>query len=53
MLRAGKVIASGSTSDVLTPANIKALYGVEADVCRHGGSGQLIVVPTGRGEAHP
>ena len=31
--------------DVLTPANIRALYGVEADVQSHAGAGHLVVVP--------
>jgi ABC-type cobalamin/Fe3+-siderophores transport system ATPase subunit len=33
---------------VLTPANIRTLYGVEADVHRHPATGRLVVVPLGR-----
>ena len=32
LLRDGRVLAAGPTDDVLTPAAIRALYGVEADV---------------------
>ena len=54
LLRGGRVLASGSTADVLTPSSIRALYGVEADVQRHA-SGRLIIVPLSRtpDEARP
>jgi iron complex transport system ATP-binding protein len=54
LLRGGRVLASGSTADVLTPTSIRALYGVEADVQRHA-SGRLIIVPLSRtpDEARP
>ena len=54
LLRSGRVLASGPTADVLTPASIRSLYGVEADVQRHA-SGRLVVVPLSRsrGEARP
>ena len=32
LLRDGRVLASGPTADVLTPADVRALYGVDADV---------------------
>ncbi|HEX9094162.1 MAG TPA: ABC transporter ATP-binding protein [Coriobacteriia bacterium] len=48
LLKQGRVIAAGATGDVLTPDRIRALYGVEADVQRHGASGRLVVIPTGR-----
>jgi iron complex transport system ATP-binding protein len=48
LLRAGRVIASGATLDVLTPDNIKRLYDVDADVHAHTASGHLIVVPITR-----
>ena len=44
MLKDGRVLAAGATEDVLTPERIRALYDVEADVVRHGGS-RLLVVP--------
>ena len=48
MLRRGRVIASGSTIEVLTPGNIRQLYDVEADVQRHAPTGHLVVVPVTR-----
>jgi iron complex transport system ATP-binding protein len=47
LLRGGKVLASGPTGDVLTPAAIRGLYGVEAAVERHQ-SGRLVIVPLSR-----
>ena len=51
LLRDGAVLAAGPTSEVLTPANIRALYGVDADVRQHDGAGHLVVVPMRRAEA--
>lgn len=48
MLRDGQVLAAGLTRDVLTPANVRALYGVDATIDTHGASGQLVVVPIRR-----
>jgi iron complex transport system ATP-binding protein len=48
LLRDGRVLAAGPTDEVLTPAAVRALYGVEADVVRHSRSGHLTVVPIGR-----
>jgi iron complex transport system ATP-binding protein len=48
LLKDGTVLASGPVEDVLTPANIRALYGVDADVHRHPATGRLVVFPTGR-----
>ena len=45
MLRAGRVIATGTTTEVLTPEHIRALYDVTVDVQIHSASGHLIVVP--------
>ena len=45
LLRAGRVIASGGVDDVLTAANVRALYDVEADVHRDEASGRVVVVP--------
>jgi iron complex transport system ATP-binding protein len=53
MLRDGRVIASGSPEDVLTPANIRTLYGVTADVHRHEAAGHLVVVPVSHEHAAP
>ena len=48
LLRDGRVLAAGRTDDVLTPANVRALYDVDADVERHARSGRLTVIPIGR-----
>lgn len=48
LLADGRVLASGPTRDVLTAANIRSLYGVEADVRRHEPGGHLVVVPLAR-----
>jgi iron complex transport system ATP-binding protein len=45
LLKSGRVLAHGRTDDVLTPANVRALYDVDADVHRHAQSGHLVVVP--------
>ena len=49
LIRGGRVRASGATETVLTPANVRELYGVEADVRFHAGAGHLVVVPVSRG----
>jgi iron complex transport system ATP-binding protein len=48
LLREGRVLAAGPTPEVLTPANVRALYGVEAEIDTHPASGQLVVVPIRR-----
>ena len=48
LLRDGRVLATGRTEDVLTPAHIRQLYGVDADVQRHAAAGHLVVVPIRR-----
>jgi iron complex transport system ATP-binding protein len=50
LLRGGVVVASGTTRDVLTAANIRDLYGVDADVFEHP-SGRRLVVPLSRASA--
>ena len=47
LIRDGVVVASGPTDEVLTAANVRKVYGVEADVIRHP-SGQRVVVPVRR-----
>jgi iron complex transport system ATP-binding protein len=47
LIRDGAVVADGATDDVLTPENVRRVYGVEADVIRHA-SGHLMVVPVRR-----
>lgn len=48
LLRGGQVVACGPTADVLTRANLRAVYGVEADVHVHDATGHLVVVPIER-----
>jgi iron complex transport system ATP-binding protein len=48
LMRSGRVLASGSTRDVLTSAMVRQLYDVEADVREHELAGHLTVVPLGR-----
>ncbi len=45
LLKSGRVIAHGPTSDTLTADNIRALYDVDADVRFHERAGHLTVVP--------
>ena len=48
LLKDGLVLAAGPTTEVLTAANIRALYGVEAEVQSNEGAGHLVVVPIRR-----
>ncbi len=50
LIRGGRVLAQGKTSEVLTAANIRQLYDVEADVTFHPRAGHLTVVPLARTE---
>jgi iron complex transport system ATP-binding protein len=50
LIRGGRVLAQGQTSEVLTAANIRQLYNVEADVTFHPRAGHLTVVPLARTE---
>jgi iron complex transport system ATP-binding protein len=50
LIRDGVVVASGLTDEVLTPANVREVYGVDADVIRHS-SGHRVVVPVRRTNA--
>jgi iron complex transport system ATP-binding protein len=53
LLKDGQVLASGATDEVLTPARIRLLYGVDADVSRHPSTGRLTIVPLRRAvESH-
>lgn len=45
LMRDGKVLATGPTTEVLTPDNVRALYDVEADVHVHDDTGHMTVVP--------
>ena len=50
LLKSGRVIADGPTRRVLTKENVRALYGVDADVVDHERAGHLTVVPLARAE---
>jgi iron complex transport system ATP-binding protein len=50
LLKSGRVIATGPTRGVLTKENVRALYGVDADVVDHERAGHLTVVPLARAE---
>jgi iron complex transport system ATP-binding protein len=45
LIRGGEVLTAGPTERVLTPARVRALYGVEAHVSFHEVAGHLTVVP--------
>jgi ABC-type cobalamin/Fe3+-siderophores transport system ATPase subunit len=42
------VMAHGTLDETLTAANIRRLYGIDADVQYHPRAGHLTVVPIGR-----
>lgn len=44
MIRDGVGLANGDTDEVLTPDNVRRVFGVEAEIIRHD-SGQRVVVP--------
>ena len=48
LLDAGRIVASGRPEDVLTAANVRAAYGVDAAVQRCAATGSLQVVPLAR-----
>jgi iron complex transport system ATP-binding protein len=48
LLNRGRVLTHGAVEAVLTPANIRALYGVDVDVAMHPRAGHMTVVPVGR-----
>jgi ABC-type cobalamin/Fe3+-siderophores transport system ATPase subunit len=48
LLKQGRVIADGDTDTVLTAPNVRALYGMDADVEFHERAGHLTVVPIAR-----
>ena len=48
LLREGRVLAQGLTSEVLNAPMVRELYGIEAEVRFHEGAGHLTVVPVAR-----
>jgi iron complex transport system ATP-binding protein len=51
LLKNGSVLAAGPTDGVLTAANIRTLYEVDAEVTRHPATGRMVVVPIRRTSA--
>ena len=45
MLEQGRVYAVGAPEEVLTPANIRRVYQVEAEITRHPATGMLHILP--------
>lgn len=45
VLADGRLVATGSPSDILTEALLERVYGLAVDVIRHPAHGGLIVVP--------
>jgi iron complex transport system ATP-binding protein len=50
LLKNGRVLSHGAVADVLTPASIRTLYGIDADVAMHPRAGHLTIVPVARVE---
>ena len=50
LIRNGRVLGRGRTADVLTPANVRALYGVDADIAFNPRAQHVTVIPVGRAE---
>jgi iron complex transport system ATP-binding protein len=48
LMREGRVLAQGRTTDVLTAARVREIYGVIADVRHHDRAGHLTVTPVSR-----
>jgi ABC-type cobalamin/Fe3+-siderophores transport system ATPase subunit len=48
LMREGRVVAQGATSDVLTAARVREIYGVVADVRYHDRAKHLTVTPVSR-----
>jgi len=50
LIKQGRILTQGPAGDVLTPANVRALYGIEADVAMHPRAGHVTVVPIARAQ---
>ena len=50
LLARGRVLTQGAVESVLTSANIRMLYGVDADVAMNPRAGHVTVVPIGRAQ---
>ena len=45
LLDAGRIGAAGTSREVLTPENLRRVYGIEAHISRHEPSGSLVIIP--------
>ncbi|MFQ5579874.1 MAG: heme ABC transporter ATP-binding protein [Nitrospiria bacterium] len=45
LLHQGRIVADGNPETVLTPAHLRSVYGIEAEVSRHPKTGRLFVFP--------
>jgi iron complex transport system ATP-binding protein len=50
LIRSGRMLGQGSVDSILTPANVRALYGIEADIVMHPRAGHMTVVPIARAD---
>jgi ABC-type cobalamin/Fe3+-siderophores transport system ATPase subunit len=48
LMREGRIAAQGLTTDVLTAAHVRDIYGVIADVRHHDRAGHLTVTPVSK-----
>jgi iron complex transport system ATP-binding protein len=53
MIKHGRIIASGSVDEVMTPVRVRELYEVDVDIARHPLTGHLVVVPIGPADTGP
>ena len=53
LLKDGQICAAGATGDVLTPVNIRNVYGVDTEIGHHSTARHLVVVPFRRSTAAP
>ncbi len=44
-LKGGRLIARGAPADIMTPPELRRIYGVEMDVVAHGPAGRLLAFP--------
>lgn len=50
-MQAGRIVASGSPRKIVTPALVRQLYGIDADIINAPGDGAPVVVPRARYDA--
>jgi len=50
LIRSGRILGQGTVESVLTPANVRSLYGIDADIAMHPRAGHMTVIPIARVE---